>query len=390
MKCRSCNSDKLELILDLGHHAWCNDFLDRDQVGTEKTYPLRLVYCNTCTLCQLDYTVPKEIMFVDHDYVSGTTQSLTNHFYKVAKKHKPYIYMSNMPILDIGGNDGTNLLQYKRLGYTNLLNVESAHNIAKISEDNGIPTVNDFFNEDLINNRGWDNCFSLINASGVFFHLEELHSVIRGIKRALKKYGVFVVQFMYLGSMLNKGSFDGIYHEHLCYYSLTSLINLLRPYGLELFDAHYDGIHGGSIIASVCHSGDYPATAELRSLVQADQSYVNKNKLYDFAEDVQSWRMRFKTVMSSFGKIYGIGAPAKGNTLLTYTNMTTDNIPCLFEVNPMKFNKYTPVTHIPIVSEDSLNKLSDNTPLLLLSWNFKNEIQQGLGRFNRIICPFEV
>ena len=123
----------------------------------------------------------------------------------------------------------------------------------------------------------------LINASGVFFHLEELHSVIKGIKKCLMEDGVFIVQFMYLGDMIRKLSFDGIYHEHLCYYSVQSLSNLLKPYGLEIFDGYHSEIHGGSIIAKVCHSeSGREETERFKELKKEDRDLVSYESLKSF------------------------------------------------------------------------------------------------------------
>ena len=125
MKCRSCNGKNLELVLDLGKHAWCNNFIRSNQRGKEPLYPLRMVYCHNCSLAQLDHTVKKEVMFSDHSYVSGTTKTLRNHFLKVASKNKKQFDLGKKDlILDIGGNDGTQLLQYIKIGCKNVLNVD--------------------------------------------------------------------------------------------------------------------------------------------------------------------------------------------------------------------------------------------------------------------------
>ena len=212
----------------------------------------------------------------------------------------------------------------------------------------------------------------------MFFHLEELHSVIRGIKKCLQEDGVFVVQFMYLGDMIRKLSFDGIYHEHLCYYSIQSLSNLLRPYGLEIFDAHHSEIHGGSIIAKVCHSeSNREKTERFIALEKEDKDLVSYESLKSFAEKVMLFKENFKSkikqIIDSGKKIYGFGAPAKGNTLLTYCGIDSNVLECIFEVNDMKVGLYTPYTHIPIVKEDP-SIVEDGSYGLLLSWNFSNEI----------------
>jgi SAM-dependent methyltransferase len=384
--CRSCGYSQLDLILDLGMHGWCNDFLTKDQIGKEKTYPLRLVRCPMCTLCQLDYTVPKETMFTEHDYVSGTTKSLAAHFAEIARAHEKYLTKDSV-ILDIGGNDGTNLLEYRKLGYQNLINVESAGNIAIMSAEAGIYTYNMFFNEEFVDEHGLENKVDLINASGVFFHLEELHSVIKGIKKSLKPNGVLVVQFMYLGSMIEKGSFDGIYHEHLCFYSMTSLDSLLSLHDLMIEDAEYYDIHGGSVVATIKHGKPpFPISSEFKP--------CDQESLRNFKKNVEAWRERFKHLIQTCkqtGPIYGLGAPAKGNTLLTYCGFTTDDIEALLEVNPLKVGKYTPVTHIPIIEEDFDYIDTDSAWFLILSWNFAEEIKANVRKKlpnAKFILPF--
>jgi hypothetical protein len=208
-KCRSCGETKFRSILNLGRHPWCGDFLSKNRLGKEKYYPLNLIYCMKCELLQLDFTVPKEKMFSNHSYLSSTTLTLKNYFYKLALENKKQFNLNkNDLILDIGGNDGTQMLQYKLAGMHNVLNVESASNIAKISKIKKIPTINDFFNFEVAVNKIGADKVKLINASGVFFHLEELHSVLKAINYCLQQDGVLIIQFMYAGSMIDKNLFQ--------------------------------------------------------------------------------------------------------------------------------------------------------------------------------------
>ena len=202
-KCRGCNNTELKLILDLREQPWCNDFLSEEQVGKESFYPLRLCSCSDCELLQLDHTVPKETMFQDHQYLSGMTKTLINHFYDVAEENvEQFDIQQDDLIVDIGGNDGSQLQQYQKLGCDNVLNIESAIRVSDIARKNGVPTLTEFFDEDTVDSQLGEKTVKLYNASGVFFHLEELHSVIRGIKKSLRDDGVLIVQFMYAGAMI--------------------------------------------------------------------------------------------------------------------------------------------------------------------------------------------
>tara|TARA_R110000868_G_scaffold13711_2_gene63556 strand:- start:5040 stop:6266 length:1227 start_codon:yes stop_codon:yes gene_type:complete len=393
--CRSCGHDFLESILDLGNHPWCNNFLNKDELGKEPYYPLHLVHCAKCDLLQLNYTVPKEIMFKKHSYVSSTTKTLTKHFYDLAIENRDQFNLKNTDlIVDIGGNDGTQLLQYKNLGLVNLLNIESASNIAQLSVDNLIPTKNEFFNEKVSKDLFAEKSVKLINAAGVFFHLEELHSVLSGIVYALKDDGVFVVQFMYAGSMVDNLNFDTIYHEHLCYYTLNSLKNLISPYGLEIFDSTYSPIHSGSIIAKIGFKGKFQKTTRMLETELNDKKY-NKNSFLEFSAKIQSLRYKLKELLIGIkqkepsAKIYAYGAPAKGNTLLNYFDINKELVTKCAEVNQLKIGQYLPHTHIPIIQESS-----GDIPnyYLLLSHNFVDEILEknlNLREKNvKFIIPF--
>ena len=377
-KCRSCNRKNFKSILDLGMHPWCGDFLNKKKLGKEKFYPLHLVFCKNCELLQLNYTVPKEKMFSQHSYLSSTTKTLKSFFLKLARENqKQFLIKKDDLVLDIGGNDGTQMLQYKKAGMRNVLNVESAKNISKISKNNGVNTINDFFNLKVAKKRIGKNSVSLINASGVFFHLEELHSVIKGINYCLKSDGILIIQFMYAGAMIDKLLFDGIYHEHLCLYTLKSLTFLLKQYDLEIFDAYYADIHSGSIIAKVSKKKSKlnKKTKRFKKAIENDKKY-NLKSILNFSQKVKKRKKEifnyiYKLKKNYDAKIYCYGAPAKGNTLLNYIGIKSDLIQKCVEINPLKTGLYMPKSHIPIVKE-SQKDLPDY--YLLLSHNFEKEI----------------
>jgi hypothetical protein len=376
--------------LDLGETPWCNDFITKEQIGHEHKYPLRLFYCHFCGLAQLDYTVPKEIMFSNHTYVSGTTKTLAKHFYDLAEDNVRSFYLKPKDlIVDIGGNDGTQLLQYRKLGMENLINVESASNIAEISKGNGIGTINSFYNETVAEKNFKPESVKLINAAGVFFHLEELHSVLRGIKYMLSHDGIFVVQFMYLADIIKTSSFDAIYHEHLCYYGIRSLANLLKPYKLRIFDAFHSPIHGGSMMVRITHEDAMTGDTD-RYLQARKEEKCGYLELVEFAKKVYSHKDDLREVLDQLRRagatIYGYGAPAKGTTLLNYLGINKYLVEKLVEVNDLKVGLYTPGTHIPIVREHSTD-VPDY--YLLLAWNFREEIlERNRGSKATFITPF--
>jgi SAM-dependent methyltransferase len=375
--CRVCDSHELEPAIDLGMQPWCNHFIRPEEAGREPFYPLRVVHCARCSTAQLDFTVRKEVLFGDHTYLSGITRTLSEHFAKVAADvDKDYMQgRTHKSVLDIGSNDGTQLKHYKALGYS-VLGVESSTSTAAIANENGIETLQAFFNHGVA--RSLNRKFDLINASGVFFHLEELHSVTEGIRECLESDGVFVVQFLYMKQIVENLAFDQIYHEHLLYYNLATIQTLLARHGLAMFDCYLSPIHGGSIIGFVSHAGKRSSSLRFHKMLAAEAA-AGSNELgtyLKFAGDIvrkKQESLDFLTIQKALGKrIFAMGAPVKGNTLLNYFGIGPELIECLVEKNPLRKGLVSPGMHIPIVLEDELAAPPDI--YYVLAWNFKEEI----------------
>lgn len=375
--CRVCDATDLEPAIDFGYHPWCGHFLKKEEIGKEPFYPLRVVYCRNCSTPQLDYTVPKEVMFREHTYLSNITKTLSDHFKTLAEEVTTRFFndKKEKSILDIGSNDGMQLSHYKALGY-DVLGVESAKTVAKIANDSGIPTANEFFNLDFVRKLG--RKFNVINASGVLFHLEELHSVIDGIREALLEDGILVAQFLYMKRIMENLAFDQIYHEHLLYYNLKNIETLLNRHGLSMFDAYLSPIHGGSIIGFITHQGRQRPSERL-SVMRGEEARDKTNEVstyLDFAKKIEKMKEEnltyLKNAKEQGKKIFGFGAPAKGNTMLNYFGVGKDVLDVLVEKNELRRGLYSPKTHIPIVIEKEFSELPDI--YYVLAWNFKREI----------------
>jgi SAM-dependent methyltransferase len=278
-------------------------------------------------------------------------------------------------VLDIGSNDGTQLKHYQGLGY-DVLGVESATTPARLAKEAGVPTIQGYFNHDLARTIG--KRFHVINAAGVFFHLEELHSVTDGIREALRDDGVFVVQFLYMKSIVENMAFDQIYHEHLLYYNLHNIQVLLHRHGLSLFDAYLSPIHGGSIIGFACHQGKRESSSGLAEMLKCEQSEKsNELSTYRaFSARLLSAKEKnlayLEAARRNNKKAFGFGAPAKGNTLLNFFGIGPEYLQCLVEKNPLRRGLFSPGMHIPIVIEQELPAAPDI--YYVLAWNFKKEI----------------
>lgn len=378
MRCRCCGAREVELFLDLGDQPHCNRLIPMDRVGErEPRFPLRAGFCRACTLVQIDYTIPKENMFSNYPYVSGTTQTLPAHFVRTSKRLvESYGLGAGDLVVDIGSNDGTWLKQYAPFGLRTL-GVEPAANVAALATEAGVPTRNAFFNAetaaDIVAHEG---LAKLVTAAGVFFHLEKLHSVCEGVNALLAPDGVFCVQAIYLGGMIENTAFDQIYHEHLCYYTLRSLQALLERHGLEVFEVALVDIHGGSLEAHVGHRGARPVGVSVTDMVAEEQAkgFGEIATYRRFAEHV--WRLRdellatLRRYRDAGKRVYCYGAPAKGATLLNSFGIGPDLVELAVEKSPLKFDHLIPGARIPIVDEATVGRPD---AYLVLSWNFLGE-----------------
>lgn len=373
-KCRICLSDDLEEFLDLGDQPWCNDFVDKDQVGKEKRYPLRMCYCHNCTTVQITDNVPKEIMYHDHPYLSGYNRSMLDHFRKISNDTCKKIGNRKVFVVDIGSNDGTLLSTYKDLGME-VLGIEPCNKAAFLAEEKGINTNCEFFDNDhALDIKSSHGKADIISAANVFYHVEDLHSITSGIKSLLNEDGIFIMQGSYLPYLMDIKAFDIFYHEHLLYYRIKTLSLLLDLHGLEIFDVDiFPNIHGGSIAAYIGHIGSHDISRKVTDLLESEQRnmYDSFDKYKEFGKSIRELGKNIESFVKKLsieGKtIYAFGAPAKGTVLLNYCNLTSDDVVLAVEKNPLKFGKYIPGTGIPIVNEDN-----EGEPdyYLLLSWNF--------------------
>ena len=395
--CRNCASENLELILDLGLQPWGNHFVPVSQAVDIPKYPLQLLVCKQCWMAQIGHTVPKEIMFVDHGYLTGTTRSIRTHFKEVVDGLTSRMkFNAGDYVLDIGGNDGTFLKEVKKKGI-DVLNVDSGKLQAQRSEEAGIPCMNRFFNEQsagqIVERKGQAR---VVHGANVLFHVEELHSVFSGIKKVMTSDGRLVAEFVYLPTILENNTFDQIYHEHLLYYSLHSFDRLLATHDMKLVDVYSAPIHGGSCVAYAAHAEESVAVSQRLTAMLAEERRmgVESMSIYlDFPRRVGGFRKKLLSIIDTLRaegqSIQALGAPVKGSTIVNYCGLDSDRIDCAVEVNELKVGAYIPGTTIPVRHQ---NDTAWPDVYLLLSWNFKDEILEKFSDFRdrggRFIAPF--
>jgi SAM-dependent methyltransferase len=377
--CRSCGSSNLQTILSLGSTPLANSLLTEAELAApEPVYPLDLVFCADCTLVQITETVPPEALFRDYLYFSSFSDTMLAHAEALTGRLIAGRHLDSTSLaVEIASNDGY-LLQYYRQAGIPVLGIEPARNIAQVAEERGIPTIAEFFNAAVARRlAATGRRADIMHANNVLAHVADLNGVVEGISILLKEEGVAVIETPYVKEMIDHGEFDTIYHEHLCYYSLTALDHLFRRHGLAIVDVERLAIHGGSLRVFAARQGE-PAEA-VRALLAEEAGWgVDRFDFYDgFGQKVARLRDDLRGLLAGLKddgrRIAVYGASAKGSTLLNYFGIGRETLDFVVDRSTAKQGRYTPGTHLPIYPPEHLLEAMPEF-VLLLTWNFAAEI----------------
>jgi hypothetical protein len=384
-RCQVCGNDDLKSILFIGYLPPVNTM---PLIGTtpheQPSYPAELLQCGNCQLVQMGLIVDPQVLFpAEYPYTSSTTRILRENFAQLYQEcTADFPLAADDLIVDIGSNDGnllSNFMDHEVQGIT-------PEDIGKLAVAKGIPTIQDYFSHDVaeqvVATRGQAR---VVTATNVFAHIENVNDVLDAILLMLRDDGLFISESHYLLPLVETVQYDTIYHEHLRYYSLTSLQHLLEAHGLEIIKATRIPTHGGSVRVYAARRGAYRVQDSVGQLLAEEAEKLSGDALQHFVRRVVQSKLDLyhllRELKGADKRIVGIGAPSRASTLINYLGLDAAIIEAVLEIKgSYKIGKYVPGTKIPVIDE---GMLYDEQPdyALLLSWHIAEELAPKLKQF---------
>lgn len=400
MKCRHCAAELKHTFLDLGFAPPSNAYLNESDLSKpESYYPLKIMVCDQCWLVQTeDYTEAGDLFNADYAYFSSTSSSFLAHAAEYADKVTNELSLdSSSLVIEVASNDGYLLKNFVDAGIP-CLGIEPTASTAEAAEKIGVPTLREFFGEELAEQlRDQDRQADLIAGNNVYAHVPDINDFTRGFKVALKEGGTITLEFPHLMQLLRHTQFDTVYHEHFSYLSLYTVTRIFENAGLKVFDVEELMTHGGSLRIYGCHQDDSrPISSNVKKILEMEienglqelSTYQNFQIRADkIKDDLLLFLLEQKKINKS---VVAYGAAAKGNTLLNYAGVKPDLLKFVCDAADAKQGKYMPGSHIPILSPASILS-ADPDFVVILPWNISSEVQdqlisKGLARTKFVIA----
>ncbi|MDA9636814.1 class I SAM-dependent methyltransferase [SAR86 cluster bacterium] len=387
-QCRSCKSDRLKKIIDLGEHPPADTFIPEKFKGIDlPSYPLQLSMCLECNHVFTSFYVSPEERYQRYEYSYDSSNSVVSegHFKSFSDSVLEYLpFKEDSLIIDIGSNVGTLLSKFFERGFANILGIEPSKNISDIALKKGIKTINKFFNKDLKHHINFQDKADCILSANVFNHTDDIREVLDLVTELLSEDGLLVFEVPYLLDLIKQNAFDTIYHEHVHYFSVKSLKVILNQYGLEIVKLENIDYMCGSLRV-YCQK----FSKEIKEDSQVNIAIKNENLfgLFDietyesFMKNIFTMKKELKKDISNIllegGKIVGVGAATKGNTLLNFCDLNETSISYLVDTSNLKIGKFAPGSMIPIKHDDEIEE--EVTHLLILPWNISEYLVKKLS-----------
>tara|TARA_R100001510_G_C7655774_1_gene215141 strand:- start:1033 stop:3612 length:2580 start_codon:yes stop_codon:yes gene_type:complete len=392
-ECRSCGNSRLECVVSLGNSPLANNLL-KDESQEDELYPLQMNYCPKCHNVQLSHSVPREKMFNEYLYVSSTTEVFRKHFSDTADiLIKEFNLDEESFVVDIGSNDGVFLKPLQDKGIS-VCGVEPAKNLSYLAEQNGIPTINGYFEDESTINQIKQEV-DIVTAFNVFAHSDNLEKITKNAFKILKPGGCFVIEVQYLYDTLKDVTFDNIYHEHYNYWSVISLKNFFNNsfIDLHIINVEHVDTHGGSIRVYVGNHSHIVNDSVDEFISREREFGLDKLETYkEFARKVEKCKedsvSKINNIKDKGKSIVGYGSPAKATTVLNYYGIDSKSIDYIIEDNEMKHGKLLPGVRIPIQGKNGVLDESPPDNILVLAWNFFDYIKENNQELVNRGCEF--
>lgn len=401
-RCAFCDSHRLSLVMDFGHVGLAGGFLREDQFAAEKTYPMRLHFCEACHAVQVTDVVPAEVLFRDYFYFSSAIGTLREHFERYAVEiTERFLKPARATVLEFGCNDGVLLRPLADRGVAKIIGVDPATNVVATIDDSRITVINDFFSEDVARRVVAEHGnIDVVMANNVYAHIPDIQGVTRAIDIVLSDDGVFVFEVHYLGKVINDLQYDMIYHEHLYYYSLLSAMAHFARYDMVVFDIKRVPIHAGSVRFYVGkRKGRHAArVSDAVRALEAEERALGFDRFETFkafAAVVARHREGLIGMLSALraeGKsIVGYGASGRANTMIQWCGLTHEQLDYMIDDAPAKKGFYTPRSHLLIRPSSALLEEPRPDYVLVFAWSFFDEIVKKNAAYieggGRMILP---
>jgi predicted RNA methylase len=386
--CASCSSEKLKTILNLNNVPLAGFFPKKEEINNVVTFPLELQICEDCKLVQTDSVINPDVLFRDYRYLSSI--GLSKYFSGVANELNEKYDIKGKDILEFGCNDGVLLKPLSDLG-ANAIGIDPSVNVSQIARNKGLNVITDYFNFVNFGNKEWENRFDIIISNNTFAHIIDITNTAKAVGHCLKDGGRFIFEVHYLKNLIDELQWDNIYHEHIYYYSVTALKNMLNKYGMSIVDVEKRDIHSGSIRITAEKSNAAMPEKVIDIIKEESTTICDLNFLDQFQNNVlkhiSDFKEEIKKAKDSGLTIAGYGASGRANMFCNITGLDSSFIEFIVDESPERCGRYIANTDIPIVGIETL-KEKDVDILIIFAWNYSKMIVEktGFKEFNYMIA----